>query len=89
MIDDICAARHAGRVYATGFSTCYRDIFYFGNSDADDTLIYRLHRKAGGDDSVELESSISRKSDGNLMARVFTQKFRPAREVNPRQAAGA
>ena len=87
MIDDICAARHAGRMYATGFSTRYRDIFYFGNSDADDKLIYRLHRKAGDDDSVEIESSISRKSDGNLMARIFTQKVRPVREVNPRHVA--
>jgi probable biosynthetic protein (TIGR04098 family) len=87
MIDDICAARHAGRMYATGFSTRYRDIFYFGNSDADDRLIYRLHSQAGDGDSVEIESSISRKSDGNLMARIFTHKVRPAREVNPRQAA--
>ena len=30
---------------------------------------------------------LSRKSDGNLMARIFTQKVRPAREVTPRQAA--
>jgi probable biosynthetic protein (TIGR04098 family) len=87
MIDDICAARHAGRTYATDFSTLYRDIFYFGNSDADDKLIYRLHRRAGDDDSVEIESSISRKSDGNLMARIFTKKVRPAREVTPGQAA--
>jgi hypothetical protein len=76
-------------MYATDFSTRYRDIFYFGNSDADDTLIYRLHRKAGDDTFVDLESSISRKSDGNLMARIFTQKVRPAREVTPRQVAGA
>ena len=81
MIDDICAARHAGRTYATGLSTRYRDIFYFGNSDADDKLIYRLHRSAGDDDSVEIESSISRKSDGGLMARIFTHKVRPVREV--------
>jgi probable biosynthetic protein (TIGR04098 family) len=81
MIDDICAARHAGRMYATGFSTRSRDIFYFGNSDADDKLIYRLHRRAGDDDTVEIESSISRKSDGNLMARIFTQKVRPVREA--------
>ena len=87
MIDDICATRYAGRMYATRFSTRYRDIFYFGNSDADDRLIYRLHRKTGDDDSVEIESSISRKSDGNLMARIFTQKVRPGREVNPRQVA--
>ena len=51
MIDDICAARHVGRGYATGLSTRCRDIFYFGNSDADDKLIYRLHRRAGDDDS--------------------------------------
>jgi probable biosynthetic protein (TIGR04098 family) len=81
MIDDICAARHAGRRYATGLSTRCRDIFYFGNSDADDKLIYRLHRRAGDDDSVEIESSISRKSDGGLMARIFTQKVRPVREA--------
>ncbi len=81
MIDDICAARHAGRAYATGLSTRSRDIFYFGNSDADDKLIYRLHRSAGDGDSVEIESSISRKSDGGLMARIFTQKVRPVREV--------
>jgi probable biosynthetic protein (TIGR04098 family) len=87
MIDDICAARYAGRMYATDFSTRYRDIFYFGNSDTDDKLIYRLHRKAGDDDIVEIESSISRKSDGNLMARIFTQKVRPVREVNPRRVA--
>jgi probable biosynthetic protein (TIGR04098 family) len=87
MIDDICAARYAGRMYATGFSTRYRDIFYFGNSDADDKLIYRLHRRAGEDDSVELESSISRKSDNSLMARIFTEKVRPVRELNPRQVA--
>jgi probable biosynthetic protein (TIGR04098 family) len=87
MIDDICAARYAGRMYATGFSTRYRDIFYFGNSDADDKLIYRLHRRAGDDNAIEIESSISRKSDGSLMARIFTQKGRPVREVNPRQVA--
>ena len=81
MIDDICAARHAGRRYATGLSTRSRDIFYFGNSDADDKLIYRLHRRAGDDDFVEMESSISRKSDGSLMARIFTQKVRPVREL--------
>jgi probable biosynthetic protein (TIGR04098 family) len=81
MIDDICAARYGGRRYATGLSTRYRDIFYFGNSDADDKLIYRLHRRAGDDDSVEIESSISRKSDGSLMARIFTQKVRPVREA--------
>jgi probable biosynthetic protein (TIGR04098 family) len=87
MIDDICAARYAGRMYATGFSTRYRDIFYFGNSDADDKLIYRLHRRAGDDNAIEIESSISRKSDGSLMARIFTQKGRSVGEVNPRQVA--
>ena len=87
MIDDICAARYAGRTYATGFSTRHRDVFYFGNSDADDKLIYRMHRSAGDDESVEIESSISRKSDGGLMARIFTQKVGPARTTGSRQAA--
>jgi probable biosynthetic protein (TIGR04098 family) len=74
MINDICAARHGGRLLATGFSTRQRDVFYFSNSDPDETLIYRLHRWVAGDDRIEMEASISRKSDGVLMAYIMTEK---------------
>jgi probable biosynthetic protein (TIGR04098 family) len=31
-INDICATRHAGRSFATQYSTVHRDVFYYGNS---------------------------------------------------------
>jgi len=73
-INDICAMRHAGSSFATGFSTRNRDVFYFSNSDPDETLVYRLHRWNAGDDRIDMEASISRKSDGVLMAYVKTAK---------------
>jgi probable biosynthetic protein (TIGR04098 family) len=74
MINDICAARYAGRSFATRFSTRHRDVFYFGNSEPDDTLIFRLHRWQADDHRIEVEGSISRKSDGVLMAYIATVK---------------
>ncbi|HEV2956152.1 MAG TPA: Pnap_2097 family protein [Xanthobacteraceae bacterium] len=76
IINDICATRHAGRSFATQYSTVHRDVFYYGNSDPDDTLLFRLHRWTADDDTVEMESSIGRKSDGNLIAQVVTRKVR-------------
>ena len=74
MIDDICAARHVGRAAFARLSTAARDVFYFANCDADDTVIYRLHRLDQAGDHLALEASLSRKSDGALMARIFTRK---------------
>jgi probable biosynthetic protein (TIGR04098 family) len=74
MINDVCATRHAGRSLATAFSTTHRDVFYFSNSDADETLVWRLHRWEGDDDRIAMEASLSRKSDGVLMAYVVTEK---------------
>src|SRR5262249_33298407 len=75
-INDICAMRHAGRSFATQYSTVHRDVFYYGNSDPDDTLLLRLHRCAADDESIDMESSIGRKSDGHLIAHVLTRKVR-------------
>jgi probable biosynthetic protein (TIGR04098 family) len=76
IITDICATRHAGRSFATQYSTVRRDVFYYGNSDPDDTLLYRLHRCTADDETIDMESSIGRKSDGNLIAHVLTRKVR-------------
>jgi probable biosynthetic protein (TIGR04098 family) len=78
-INDICTMRYAGRSSATAFSTIHRDVFYFGNSDPDDTLIYRLHDWTADEVSIEMRASLSRKSDGNLIARIFTRKVRSNR----------
>jgi len=76
IINDICAARHVGKSFMTDFSTLARDVFYFGNSNADDVLVYRLHEWDDRNDLAAMWGSISRKSDGNVIAHVATQKAR-------------
>ncbi len=77
IINDICAGRHAGRYYAS-LSTRQRDVFYFANCEPDETLIYRIHRWQETVAGIEVEESLSRKSDGTLMAYTFTSKGRRA-----------
>jgi probable biosynthetic protein (TIGR04098 family) len=76
MINDICAARHAGRSFMTHFATRERDVLYFANSDPDETLVFRIHRWRASDARIEMEASLSRKSDGVLMAVIVTLKDR-------------
>lgn len=76
IISDICAMRYAGRSVYAKFSTSSRQVFYFSNCDPDETLIYRIHRWRANEQSIELEDSISRKSDGVLMAYILTKKDR-------------
>jgi probable biosynthetic protein (TIGR04098 family) len=84
-INDICAGRYAGASY-TRLSTRRRDVFYFANCEADETLIYRIHRWQANDAGIEAEESLSRKSDGALMAYTFTTKnSAPAGLTNLRQ----
>jgi probable biosynthetic protein (TIGR04098 family) len=73
IINDICAMRYAGAAL-TKFSTRNRDVFYFANCDAEEKLIYRLHHWRAHEDRIEMEASISRKSDGVLMAYAVTTK---------------
>jgi probable biosynthetic protein (TIGR04098 family) len=87
-INDICVTRHAGRSFAMQYSTVHRDVFYYGNSDPDDTLFYRLHRWTADDETIDMESSIGRKSDGNLIAHVLTRKVRIDRRNVSRSARG-
>src|SRR5262249_31905605 len=82
IINDICATRHAGRCLATSFSTRHRDVFYFANCDPDETLTYRIHRWSADGDRIEMEESISRTSDGILMAYAVTGKERISVELN-------
>src|SRR5262249_51600959 len=77
IINDICAARHAGKAMMMDFSTLRRDVFYFGNSNPHETLLYRLHDWRSDEHSIFMTASISRKSDGNVMAHVLTRKVRP------------
>lgn len=56
-------------------ATIARDIFYFANCDIHERVIYRLHScDALTDGCFKLSSSLTRQSDGVIMARIFTVK---------------
>jgi probable biosynthetic protein (TIGR04098 family) len=76
MINDICAARHGGRRVGLEFSTRNRDVFYFGNSNADDVLLFRMYGWHETKSGIEMEASLSRVSDGALIAYIATAKDR-------------
>jgi probable biosynthetic protein (TIGR04098 family) len=75
-ITDTCELTYAskGTKWAQETSTSKRDIFYFANCDIDEKLIYRVHGRRDSDSGVDIESSISRSSDGVLMAYAITRK---------------
>jgi probable biosynthetic protein (TIGR04098 family) len=71
IISDICQERFASQ---RNLSTMKRDVFYFRNCDPGETLVFRIDCRESSDLLVESETSISRKSDGILMARSSRQK---------------
>jgi probable biosynthetic protein (TIGR04098 family) len=73
MIHDICAARYDRRI-AIAFSTKQRDVFYFGNSEPDDKIVFRIHAWRECSATVEIEASLSRGSDGATIAYIVTTK---------------
>jgi probable biosynthetic protein (TIGR04098 family) len=75
-ISDICEQHFIGQGarWAARASTVERDVFYFANCDMGDRLIYRAHARRDLGTSVEIDSSISRVSDGRLMAFLRTRK---------------
>ena len=76
MINDICELKfmERGLDWALDSSTVKRDVFYFGNCDLSDRIVYRVHVSEAGADSIRIESSLSRSSDNLLMAYIVTEK---------------
>jgi probable biosynthetic protein (TIGR04098 family) len=78
MIADLCVARHAGAELLSGHSTTNREICYFANAMPDETLLFRLHSWDADAGAVRFRSSLSRASDGKMMALIDTRKARIA-----------
>ena len=61
--------------WAKNSSTIARDIHYYGNANANEELVYSLEHFSYLDKSViKLSSSLVRKKDGVLIAKIFTIK---------------
>lgn len=72
IISDICSLKYAADIAKR--STLSRDIYYYANADIDDRLIFRVHKSELTPSGLAIETSLSRKSDGLLMAYVVTSK---------------
>jgi len=74
IISDICALRYAPAF--SELSTVSRDIYYFANSDIKDRIVFRVHKWEQSEAGLVTEISLSRKSDGVVMAYMLTTKSR-------------
>ena len=75
MIADLCEEAGQGDPvrWHMARSVTARDIFYAANCDIGDRIVYRRHRAEDG----LAEASLSRRSDGKLMAFIVTQTGAP------------
>lgn len=76
VISDLCELTYIarGNHWARQASTVTRDVYYLANCDLDDSIVYRVHVRRDRPDGIALETSLSRTSDGRLMAYLVTQK---------------
>ena len=68
------AYANQGNGWASRFSTVSRDVYYFANCDAEDTLTYRIVSRVDHADGIELGALILRKHDKVPMAFLRTRK---------------
>tara|TARA_B100000959_G_C14959635_1_gene615227 strand:+ start:194 stop:1309 length:1116 start_codon:yes stop_codon:yes gene_type:complete len=81
IINDFCEANHFNSMqdnierWEQIYATSTRDILYYANCDANDSIIYKLNTyEEVNNNTVKLSSSLFRKSDNILMGRIFTIK---------------
>ncbi len=64
------------------YQTIHRDIFYYSNCNYDDTILFKLNTfEVLSDSRIKLSTSLYRKSDNAVMAKIFTVKQRVAGTV--------
>lgn len=81
-ISDYCEARYfnqeyvqKGELWADKAFTRARDIFYMANCNLTETIVFKLHYfEFLPANKVKISTSLSRKSDGKVLARIFTIK---------------
>ncbi len=79
IISDKCEADYfnstENKKWGNKFFTTDRDVFYFANCNADDSILYHLNQfEVLKDGRIKLHSSLYRISDMTLMAHIFTMK---------------
>lgn len=79
-ISDFCTAQYMQKAYSelnygSSYHTVHRDIFYYGNCNADEKVIHHVNDVGIlPDGKIQLSATMYREGDHSLIARVFTVK---------------
>ncbi len=81
VINDVCEARYFNpknldERYEQTYYTAYKDVLYYANCNLNDAIIYQLNDCRTFDDAYHISSTLRRKSDNAIIARVFAVKRR-------------
>lgn len=80
IINDVCEARYCNSKlelqghWEQTYYTSYKDVFYFSNCNISEILIYQMNSIEKINDSYIIQSTLLRKSDKTIMAKIFTVK---------------
>jgi len=81
IINDVCEARFFNKKtpkkrWEQNYYTSYKDILYYANCNIDDRIIYQMndYKTINDNEDMLISSTLRRKSDGAIIARIFSVK---------------
>ncbi|MCL2289131.1 MAG: phosphopantetheine-binding protein [Bacteroidetes bacterium] len=74
IISDTCLLNYFDNNRYLSFHTEYRDIFYYGNCNSDDKIIFTLNFFVSDDKYIKTITTLFRKSDNKMIAKMITVK---------------
>jgi len=79
IINDVCEARFfntkkSDERYEQTYYTAYKDVLYYANCNLNDTILYQQNYCRDIEGNKQIASTLRRKSDGAIIARIFTVK---------------
>ncbi|NQU31861.1 MAG: hypothetical protein HQ521_01390 [Bacteroidetes bacterium] len=88
IISDFCEAQYFNKEFNNAekweqsYYTLTRDVFYYANCNIDDEINYKLHSfEFIKNDKIKLCSTLYRKSDNTILAKIFTIKSKKAKRL--------
>ncbi len=78
IISDNCLLKY--KPNAIDFNTVFRDVFYFSNCNINDIIIFELNSFTASKNEIKLVSTLIRKSDNIVLAKIFTIKRKDEKE---------
>ncbi len=75
---DYFRKNQCGISFCDNYHTVYRDIFYFGNCECTDTIVFELNNLVVDKTQIKLICTLYRKSDNVILSKMFLVKQTPA-----------